>query len=398
MAELSKEEKLQQLDRVIQSATLHGSDSLRAFLRFVGLKAIEDQDGQLKEYVIASEVLGRGDDYDSRIDSVVRVQAGRLRTRLREYYASEGKNDKILIELPKGHYTPVFSPASSESAVSRADRVSNYEAEETAKSDLRSQLAPLWGEVLRAPEPLLVVFSNTIFHGTYETGMRLHHGLTLFEESTASSESMGQAEQPVLPMINHYTGIGEAMGIYLLSEFFAKVGHSFRVKRSLLLSWDDAKTENIVALGSPAENLFLKDLPQQQDFVFRPLNKVQPNNWLGIINTNPQPGEPEYYTAKQFGPSPSQISEDYALVSLLKGLSENNRLMILAGINTFGTQAAVEYVTQPKYIKDLISHLNIAPPGEPPQLPDYYQILLKVKVNGGVPIHVSYVIHHVLDQ
>lgn len=83
---------------------------------------------------------------------------------------------------------------------------------------------------------------------------------------------------------------------------------------------------------------------------------------------------------------------------MLKGLGEDNRLMILAGINTFGTQAAVEYVTSPKYIKDLINHLNVSPEGEPPHLPDYFQLLLKAKVNGGVPVQISYVTHHVLDQ
>ena len=81
---------------------------------------------------------------------------------------------------------------------------------------------------------------------------------------------------------------------------------------------------------------------------------------------------------------------------LIQGLSEKNRIMILAGINTFGTQAAAEYVTQPEYIKDLIAHLNISPEDEAPKLPRYFQLLLKVKVSGGVPIQISYVTHHVM--
>lgn len=188
------------------------------------------------------------------------------------------------------------------------------------------------------------------------------------------------------------------MGVYFLSDFFARIHHPFRVKRSLLLTWDDAKIENIIVLGSPAENLFLKELPQKQDFVFRPLKDETNNRWLAIINTNPKNGEQEHYISTQLGPSPSQISEDYAVISVLKGLSERNHLIILAGINTFGTQAAVEYVTKPEYMRDLIAHLNIAPPGQPPQLPSYYQVLLKVKVSSGVPIQITYVTHHALDQ
>ena len=70
---------------------------------------------QLKEYTIATEVFGRRSDYDPRIDSVVRVQAGRLRTKLQEYYTAEGKNDQIVIDLPKGHYHPVFNCPHAES-------------------------------------------------------------------------------------------------------------------------------------------------------------------------------------------------------------------------------------------------------------------------------------------
>jgi hypothetical protein len=222
-------------------------------------------------------------------------------------------------------------------------------------------------------------------------------GLSLTQEvGTAAGPAPAQASLP--PRIDHYTGIGELMGTYFLSEFFARVQRTFRIKRSLMLTWDDAKIGNIVVLGSPAENWFLLDLPRQQDMVFRWVKDERGRSVNAIVNAHPQPGEQELYLARYFGSSPSQVSEDYAVVSLLRGLSETNRLLILAGINTFGTQAAVEYVTRPEYIKDLISHLNIAPEGQPPRLPASYQILLRVKVNGGVPVQISYVTHHVLEQ
>src|SRR5262249_4305558 len=108
---IAREEKLAQLERVLHGRALHGSDNLKAFLRFIVGKSIENQESQLKEYVIATEVFGRGSDFDSRVDSVVRVQAGRLRTKLHEYYETEGKDDRVIIVLPKGQYSPVFSCA-----------------------------------------------------------------------------------------------------------------------------------------------------------------------------------------------------------------------------------------------------------------------------------------------
>lgn len=394
---IPKEEKLAQLEKTLHSRVLQGSESLRSFLRFVGFRAIQDPEAQLKEYIIATEVFARRSDYDPRVDSVVRVQAGRLRSKLLEYYASEGKDDKILIDLPKGQYTPIFSYV--QNAVYEQPN-GTYKASENENIIdpifQRQTVIPLWGEMLRMPEPVLVVFSNSIFHGTYDE-MKLFSSFDLLEGNQGIPVvTKGVRDPNQQPVIDHYTGIGEVMGVYFLSDFFAKMHHPARVKRSLLLTWDDAKMDNIVVLGSPAENLFLLDLPQQQDFVFQWVKDEQGNYLNAIINTNPQPGEKQIYLAKHYGTSPSQISEDYAIVSLLKGLSEKNRLLILAGINTYGTQAAAEYVTQPEYIKDLISHLNIASSGEAPQLPAYYQILIKVKVNGGVPIHISYVTHHVL--
>ncbi len=489
---IGKEEKLTQLDKILHGRTLHGSESLRAFLRFVVDKTVEDQESQLKEYVIATEVFGRGSDFDSRIDSVVRVQAGRLRAKLQEYYATEGKDDLIVINLPKGHYLPVFSYAQigdgqstngepiSANALSANDvsipnravaepnvatvanastidspavfaehvvpddarivepRITpqrrwqigaiffallaiflgilafNYRARTVELSESialgapgeteiieRREIEPLWGILLRSSEPVLVIYSNTLFQGTTEEGMKLLKALDAPGSSLGSpimpQSEVGQSKQPI---IEHYTGIGEVMGAYYLGDFFAKMRHASRVKRSLLLTWEDLKTENFVVLGSPAENFFLRDLPQKQDFIFKP-NLPNPDDngkkAFGIVNTKLQPGEQPYYFAKQEGPSRSQISEDYATVSLLEGLNAKNRLLILAGITTLGTQAAVEYVTKPDYIRDLIKHLNIAPSGDPPRLPSNYQVLVKVKVNGGVPVKVSYVTHHVLN-
>ena len=244
---------------------------------------------------------------------------------------------------------------------------------------------------MRSSDPVMVAFSNARFEGTAETGMRLLKPMRtpVADETPAGKESPSTITE-------HYTGVGEVMGVYAMGDFFHRAGRSMRVKRSLLLTWDDLKTNDIVILGSPAENDLLRDLPQQQDFVFRMTKDSNDISAFGVVNTKPAPSEQSIYLATQEGPSRSQISEDYAVISLLKGLDENRRLLILAGITTFGTQAAAEYVTKPEHIKELIARLNVAPPGEPPRLPPFFQVLVKIKVNGGVPVQFSYVTHHVL--
>jgi TolB-like protein len=73
--------------------------------------ALSGDSAQLKEYAIGVEVLRRGEDFDPRIDPIVRVQARKLRAKLAEYYAGEGRHSRVLIQFAKGGYVPSFSPA-----------------------------------------------------------------------------------------------------------------------------------------------------------------------------------------------------------------------------------------------------------------------------------------------
>jgi hypothetical protein len=105
-----RDERVAQLERILHSRTLQRAALLKSFLRFVVLKAVDQQSGQIKESTIAIEVFGRDSgSYDPRTDPIVRVQARKLRAKLEEYYAYEGQNDRIVISLPKGRYFPAFS-------------------------------------------------------------------------------------------------------------------------------------------------------------------------------------------------------------------------------------------------------------------------------------------------
>ena len=98
----------QQLERILGSPGFARNERLSRFLRFVVEKHLDCRDAELKESIIAIEVFGRATDFDSRLDPVVRTEAGRLRSRLSEYYLKEGKADALVIELPKGGYVPSF--------------------------------------------------------------------------------------------------------------------------------------------------------------------------------------------------------------------------------------------------------------------------------------------------
>lgn len=97
-----------QLERITASTTFQQVDRLKRFLIFVVQETVAGRGGQLKEYVIGVQVFDKDVSFDPRTDPIVRVQARRLRVRLARYYKDEGHSDSLLIELPKGGYTPTF--------------------------------------------------------------------------------------------------------------------------------------------------------------------------------------------------------------------------------------------------------------------------------------------------
>ena len=183
-------------------------------------------------------------------------------------------------------------------------------------------------------------------------------GRNLFEDKTL-----------VRAITDIYTGVGEVKSVYFLGNLLWRVGQPFRVERSLLLTWEDLKAQNIVCLGGPAENLQLRRLPQEQEFVFK-FEGIEggPPKFV-ILNRKPQPGEQTRYAPVVEGSSQSTVTEDYALVSMLKGLDPNRRLLILAGVTTFGTQACTEYVTRSETLTQLIQQLNVSRDSAKPKLP-----------------------------
>src|ERR1700744_2634626 len=109
-----------QLDLVLRSRAFIQSHRIRRFLQFVVEESLLRQPHRLKEYLIGLEVFDRREAFDPRVDSIVRVEARRLRYKIEEYYRTEGRDDTVRIVLRKGSYVPIFeyrsasnSPATS---------------------------------------------------------------------------------------------------------------------------------------------------------------------------------------------------------------------------------------------------------------------------------------------
>src|ERR1700682_2194442 len=110
VAVAEREEKLRQIEGVVGSELLHGSESLCKLLRYLAEHCLDHPGAAVKEYQIATELFRRPDDFDPRMDATVRVQTGRLRSKLSEYYGNAGAKDPWILEIPKGAYSLSFCP------------------------------------------------------------------------------------------------------------------------------------------------------------------------------------------------------------------------------------------------------------------------------------------------
>ena len=392
-----REQYLAAVERLARSHVLHGSESLCKLLRYLAEHSLQNPGVPVKEYQIATEVFGRPADFDPHLDSAIRVQAGRLRLKLVEYYSNEGEADPILVELPKGSYTISFQPRiqpakpapekePSEDEKRTRHILFNWSAAVIAISILlAAAVAALvvrwqthnspaaitptaavfrtfWRGFISGPAEPWVVFSNAAFVGRPETGMRYRN----------------PASDGSTPILDHYTGVGEVLAVHELDRVFHMLNREIRVKRGSLFSLDDAKNNNLIFVGSPAENLSLRDIPVNEQFVFQRLSSGERKGDLAVVNLHAKPGEPAYFLGS---PSNVSLSEDYAVVALTRGINPREFNLILAGATTIGTQAAVEYVCHEDSLAQLLSRLRVTNGELKP-----FEVVLHVKVARGVPV------------
>jgi hypothetical protein len=403
---VERDECLRQIDKVANSHVLHGSESLCKLLRYLAEHALDHPGSSLKEYQIATEVFGRPQDFDPQHDSTIRVQAGRLRVKLAEYYSSEGAEDSLVVEVPKGSYVLSFhrrSPGAARAHVAGWRELDRIEATGgpagrnwpvvvavlcallvaavaiiafllANRSAVRSEpvsgnvpapaaFATFWKGFVTGPEEPWVIFSNGAFVGRPETGMRYY-------DAVRDSRDV---------ILDHYTGVGEVLAVHALDRTFGLLHRQIRVKRGSLLSLDDVKNNDMIFVGSPAENLTLREIPNSQEFIFRRLDSGPRKGDLAIFNVHAQPGEAEYFLGS---PSNVHLSEDYSVIALVRGLNPAKSVLILAGTTTIGTQAAVEYACQQNSLEELLPRLQVSETGELKP----FEAVLRVKVTRGVPV------------
>lgn len=412
--EFSLFEKREELRRVLDSKHFASSPKKIRFLEFVAEQTFRGNRDKLNEYLIGAEVYDRGPDFDQQKDPIVRVQAHEIRRQLRKYYEEEGKSSLIRIELPPGRYVPVFSRNAAAdglpppSAVSqeesppkrtyyvpillglvivltalclvlavvltiriRHDSITPaYRPPETAA--LPANLDWFWRPFLPPADPPLVVIPN---HPLLRAAHDGDSAQTIASGHEIPKSSLPEFRDTIhfrelkrfifVPSLTDFTAVGETLGVVRLCEMFFKSGDPCRVQPSRLVNFEEIKNGNAILLGgsqSWSGRVFLDEEG------FHMQSGV-------ILNRKPLPGEKPIYRP-EFDPVTNQLTRDYALVLMLPNERQDRRVLLIYGIYTQGSQAAIEFLTNPEHLAELRRALLSVSPDHK-NVPSLFQALIR---------------------
>ena len=183
------------LERVVASVTLAASPRLASFLRYIVIATLEGRADRLKGYTVAVEALGRPEDFDPQADPIVRVEAGRLRAALARYYAGPGRDDAVVIDLPRGHYVPVFRRCPG----THRRRLKAIMLQVLAAPKRVHGSKVVWAISITAVITILSVLEllfdiDRLFHGGRTTG--LYHAWTIAPAPADARQPKGHALRP----------------------------------------------------------------------------------------------------------------------------------------------------------------------------------------------------------
>lgn len=420
---LSTEEMEDQLAKVLNSQSFRNSTVLQSFLRYVTEQTICGRSSEVNEYTIATTAMGRGPDFDSASDTIVRTQAYRLRQKLHEYYSTEGTKDLVIIEIPKGHYIPVFR---SRPATEYLEPIPHQELSPNRRSVLpmrgvlalvfvcafalgllfdrklsvgnREGAAPpnstavdsFWQSLLQTDKEPIVAYTNMLLLETDRGDLFSFPGGAVGERGTVAGPEIVNSltkklDAPVrgpLYFEDSMTGVGDVLAAVAVSTAMIHAGGHPSFKRGRLLTTYDLENHSVVFIGSSFVNEIINELPDQPKFIFT----RKPLIWAsGIedLGAGAKGSSSQYATERS--PDSRMIVADYAVISCLRSLTPGRRILILAGLTTSGTAAAAEFATSSDGIAEMSRRLTRPSTGKP-AWPAYFEYLLRTQVSHGIDV------------
>jgi hypothetical protein len=341
-----------ELERILASPAFRNSKRYSNLLRHVVERALEGRGEDLKERNIGVDVFGRAADYDTNADHVVRSVAREVRRGLAQYYM-EALEDEVRIELLPGSYVPQFRrPTDASSGMVPA----------VAPPIPTPRWRPGYRTVLCAAGVLIIALATSLTVRAVSPARAFEHFWTPFlsapnpallcvggggqpTNSPESLQSMTLSEFEHQPFRRMH--MSDALALSAVAAMLQTNGKPYRVvNRSSTTSFRDLQSGPFVLIGGMNNEWTLR-LTKGLRFGFETL----PHAGRVVDRQNPSKNDWSVHFDSQM----AQFSRDYAIVSRLRDPQTEQPVVIVAGIGSWGTLAAAEFVSNPEHLKKLES-------------------------------------------
>ncbi len=404
----------QVVERIIASPSFQKSERLKAFLTYVVLQFLAGHPEKLSGHQIGIAVFGKDDSYDQAEDNTVRTHARQLRLRLLEYFDTFGRDEPLILEIPKGSYIPSFRPAnlpapplvpaapatqilelapapaaparSSKStlfawslvAILLAILVPSLFRKDTPVNSGINAATPAWpfAALAVSGQPTSIVMSDNSF-ALYQVAAHRRFHLNDYLKADYPANLISYIKDGNSPALFDLT---DQLGRKQLTSFAdsAIVGALARARSSI--AWSvrpgrDIKAReiqdgNYLLLGSSYSNPWVELYENRLNFI------MAPDTPLRMINRNPVAGElPSYLVQGVTGVS----GDDYAAIALIPN-EKHGAVMIIQGTKEEGTEAAGLFISDPNACLTLRDRLGLKSSDSDRT---WFEVLLKTRTLAG---------------
>lgn len=413
------------VERVVASAHFVRSAKLQAFLTYVCSKAMAGRLEEISEQHVGHLVFGREAGYNPSDDNIVRVQARDLRKRLAAYFAEEGAEEPVVIEIPKGGYVPHFLPRSQAGMEATPPTMVQVRVPvpggwpkwitvalaglclilsilvwwlpKQAKTGIdtveRSPTArQFWSRVFRPGHQTVISVADSSFALLQD----LEHTTVPFQDyangryfsSLRARVSVSDRDRWLAQVAaRRHTSFADAALVARLSQMVPSAG-AFVVRFARDIRAEDLKTQDVVLLGSERANPWVNLLES-----WRGLRLSYDPQLLRaiVVNKRPAPGEPASFIGEAEGEKPY---DSFGTVTFLPNLDRTGSILLIAGTNMQGTSAAGEYLTNEDRFEELMKRLKVPPNGTVP----YFELVVKLVSVEGTSVSTQPVMQRTVDQ
>ncbi len=365
------------IQRVTQNDSFRRAPRLRELLIFVTDKALDGRSVELNESEIARAVFRRSDTFNSADDSIVRSSARQLRTKLHEYFEGPGREEPVIIEIPKGSYVPEFphrvtvvppvpvAPPQTGLGLWKVTAIASFLAALLLAAVLLWSLGSIKRQDAVAKPASLVtwLFGS---HGEELNVVLCDSALVVVNAYRAHMVSLDdyieQRDQQPLPLPTGnpaggtppdfpgkrlITSFRDMVFVERLGELSSMAGFRVNLKHSRLMQVRDFRTGNQMLLGSAWSNPWTTLFEDQLTFRFA---EEPGKHAFSIVNTSPETNEQPLY---QCSPAQAHNGVSYARIAIVPNLSGQDAILLVSGLHTESSEGALDSALSPSFLEQI---------------------------------------------